>query len=53
MTYIGVVVVVVVAGFNQSSPVHPLSESRGGNLSVTYIGVVVVVAARLYLSFLI
>ena len=38
--------------FDQSSPVHPVSESRGGSLSVTYIGVVVVVAG-LYFSFLI
>ena len=28
-------VVIVVAGFDQSSPVHPVSESRGGTLSVT------------------
>ena len=39
--------------FDQSSPVQPISESRGGSLSVTYIGVVVVVVAGLYFSFLI
>ena len=38
--------------FDQSSPVHPVSELRGGTLSVKYTVEVVVVAGR-YLSFLI
>ena len=38
-------------GFDQSSPVQPVSESRGGPLSVTYTAGVVV--AGQYFSFLI
>ena len=39
--------------FDQSSPVQPVSDFRGGTLSVTYIGAAAGVVAGLYFSFLI
>ena len=39
--------------FDQSSPVHPVNESRGGTLSVTYRAAAGVLVAGQYFSLLI